>query len=76
MDIEEVKRKQQEHLESNFPLDAYQASFYNGMEMAISILENKQPKFKDIGRKQKLETMIRYHMEAMKPLLTEWSKST
>ena len=78
MNIEKVKEMQKVHYDSTTPMDDYHAGFYNGIEYALCILENKEPDYfsveKPSNEKRVLEAKIMGLQEAMRPLLEDWSK--
>jgi hypothetical protein len=50
--IEDVKRMRDvQGMDGNWNFDPYMHGLYNGLEFAVSILENREPVFKDAPEK-------------------------
>lgn len=46
--INELKNILKIHYDATTPMDAYHTGMFNGIELAISVLEDKEPQYKDI----------------------------
>jgi hypothetical protein len=46
--IEQVKQMLEVHYSSTTPMDSYHTGMYNGIEYALTILENRESKYKDV----------------------------
>lgn len=77
VDVDKIKEMQAVHYKSTTPMDDYDGGFYNGIEYVLCMIEKREPNYKDVenpgSRKRHLESLISGHMEAMRPLLNEWS---
>ena len=46
--IAQVRKMKKVHYDATKPMDAYFAGLYNGIEYALSILTDKEPKYKAV----------------------------
>jgi ABC-type polysaccharide/polyol phosphate transport system ATPase subunit len=46
--IETIKEMLKLHYATTTPMDSYQTGMYNGIEFALTILEERESKFKDV----------------------------
>ena len=47
--IEELKEIQKIHYEATAPMDSYMSGLYNGLELAIAVLTDTEPMFKEVA---------------------------
>jgi hypothetical protein len=75
--VDKLKEMQIQHHKSTTPMDEYFTGFYNGIEYSLCVIESRDPIYKECEkpthRQMHLQTLIQGHMEAMRPLLSEWS---
>lgn len=50
--LETIKNMQEHHYKTTTPMDSYFQGLYNGLEIAIAILEDRVPLYKNVEKKQ------------------------